>query len=597
MYNIKNDEHEHDRVNGGHGSMGREARNRNEYGGVEYMPTHRVNLDALIKRQDFERGVVSTIQGETPVFKLDELEMRKNFFRLLRKPDFQRTTNNWSPEMIVEFVRTFLDRELIPAIIIWHSQETEKIYLIDGAHRLSALIAWVNDDYGDGPISRQFFGDDIPALQRKLHNDTRQLMHNTIGSYADLILRAQNNPDNDTDISVRRGRVIATNIPPLQRVQGDAETAEKAFIRINESPAIIDPTELDIIKARRKPNTIATRALMQAGKGYQYWARFGDKGAEISTLASEVHDLLFGSVVEISTQSPDVPRAGQPYSAEAFKMVFDMVNIFNEVSPAMWQRPESKVRRGPKQAAEPLRDDTDGTLTLAFLERVKRVARFVNDTNYPGSLGLDPAVYSYGATGKFHPGAFLASLKFAQELKNENKLSEFTEVRADFEEFLVRHKYFINQLGHSKGSRLRPLDSMLTMYKKIMDALIDGRRAGIRMHDGDIIDRLRSDLRLKDLKEKELGEDAKDDPNATRRTKFSKTVQAAAVVREILENRARCPICGARFPPHARSKDHVVRKEDGGLGSLDNLQFTHAYCNEGYKEAQVARERRLQPQS
>src|SRR5205085_12174774 len=104
------------------------------------MPTHKVNLDALIKRQDFESGVVSTIQGENPVFKLDELEQRKTFFTLLRKPDFQRTTNNWSPEKIVEFVRTFLDKELIPAVIIWHSQQTEKIYLIDGAHRISALI-------------------------------------------------------------------------------------------------------------------------------------------------------------------------------------------------------------------------------------------------------------------------------------------------------------------------------------------------------------------------------------------------------------------------------------------------------------------------
>lgn len=156
------------------------------------MATHRVNLDALIKRQDFETGVVSTIQGELPVFKLDELESRKTLFTLLRKPDFQRTTNNWTPEMIVEFVRTFLDKELIPAIIIWHSQQTEKVYLIDGAHRVSALIAWVNDDYGYGTISKQFFAEPIPDLQRKLHFQTKDLMAKEIGSYADLVLKAAN---------------------------------------------------------------------------------------------------------------------------------------------------------------------------------------------------------------------------------------------------------------------------------------------------------------------------------------------------------------------------------------------------------------------
>ena len=203
------------------------------------MATHRVNLDALIKRQDFETGVVSTVIGETPVFKPDELESRKTFFTLLHKPDFQRTTNNWSQEMVVEFVRTFLDKELIPALIIWHSQETEKIYLIDGAHRLSALIAWVNDDYGYGSISKNFFGDSIPDLQRKLHDQTRALINEKIGSYADVQMKAANSPDDDNiSTEVRRGRVMAGRTPPMQRVEGDAGTAEKAFLRINGSPAI-----------------------------------------------------------------------------------------------------------------------------------------------------------------------------------------------------------------------------------------------------------------------------------------------------------------------------------------------------------------------
>jgi len=39
---------------------------------------------------------------------------------------------------------------------------------IDGAHRLSALIAWVNDDYGAGAISQRFFGDNISVAQKAL---------------------------------------------------------------------------------------------------------------------------------------------------------------------------------------------------------------------------------------------------------------------------------------------------------------------------------------------------------------------------------------------------------------------------------------------
>ena len=544
------------------------------------MPTHKVNLDALIKRQDFETGVVSTVLGENPVFKLDELESRKTFYSLLRKPDFQRTTNNWSPEMIKEFVRTFLDKELIPALIIWHSQQTEKIYLIDGAHRLSALIAWVNDDYGYGTISKQFFGDGIPILQQKLHHETRELIAKEIGSYADLQMKAANNPDEETDVAVRRGRVITTSTPPVQRVPGSAATAEKAFLRINGSPAIIDPTEFDIIQARRKPNTIATRALMQAGKGYQYWSRFKDKATDISNLSAEVHNLLFGQIVEIGTQSPDVPRAGQPYSAEAFKMILDMVNIFNDITPIMWQ--ESRRKKIAKNKADSLPDfpdDSDGTATLAFLDRIKKVARFGFDPSLAGSLGLDPAVYCYGPE-KFYTAAYLATLKFAMELKSQDKLFEFTRVRREFEDFLVRHKSFIKDISHGKGSRTRPLETLMTMYRIVLECIFEGLKK-----DDEIIGKLMKNSALKSTL-KALESRAEESQIAAKRKRktFPKSVQQAAVLLATLDSRTRCTECGARLAPFSRSKDHIIQKEKGGDSTVENLQFTHPYCNTGYKQ-------------
>jgi hypothetical protein len=51
-----------------------------------------------------------------PSFKLEELKADRLYFKVLRKPDFQRETTNWSPETIVEFVKSFLDGELIPSI-------------------------------------------------------------------------------------------------------------------------------------------------------------------------------------------------------------------------------------------------------------------------------------------------------------------------------------------------------------------------------------------------------------------------------------------------------------------------------------------------
>ena len=57
--------------------------------------------------------------------------------------------------------------------------------MIDGAHRLSALIAWVHDDYGDGEVSRRFFQNDLPDEQMRAARKTRELVNSQVGSYQD----------------------------------------------------------------------------------------------------------------------------------------------------------------------------------------------------------------------------------------------------------------------------------------------------------------------------------------------------------------------------------------------------------------------------
>ncbi len=57
----------------------------------------------------------------------------------LRKPDFQRETAEWDARRVVGIIRSFIKDELIPAIILWQNQEL--LFIIDGSHRLSALIA------------------------------------------------------------------------------------------------------------------------------------------------------------------------------------------------------------------------------------------------------------------------------------------------------------------------------------------------------------------------------------------------------------------------------------------------------------------------
>ena len=536
--------------------------------------THLVNLDALIRREDFvaKEGEQSPNRRLSNQLKVEDLE--RTYFNLLRKPDFQRETASWSPETVADFVRSFLDGELIPAVIMWWSNLNGTVFVIDGAHRLSALMAWVHDDYGDGKTSLEFWGHAIPDGQKKFAKATKKLIEDQIGPYQRLKYIAANPEQAPDDKTLFRARNIATFKIDLQWVEGNAATAETSFFKINGNASPIDPTELAIIKARKKPNALATRALMNAGTGHKYWSEFPEETQNrIEELSKEIYEGLFRPILETPIKTLDLPIAGQAYSANAFKMIFDLLNMVNRVTPAMW---DEKPRKRQKNVVQRLENDADGQVTVQFLSRVKRAASLVSG-NSPRSLGLHPVVYYYGVTGRFQPIAFLSTVKFVQELEERNQFSKFTDIRREFEEFLISHKHFVSALGHTYGGRTRSLEPLVSMYRTVFDELAAGHG-----HDA-----VQSRL-LKDSPS--LGLRAASEPgSATRRMKFGKDEKNESFLQQALESPNRCNICNARLHVKGITTDHRKRKQDGGLSTADNAQPTHPYCNSGYKESQHAK--------
>jgi Protein of unknown function DUF262 len=93
--------------------------------------------------------------------------VRKVGYLTLRKPDFQRETAAWSPEAVCSFLESFVSGDLIPAVICWQSASRLN-FVIDGAHRISVVIAWLLDDYGAGDESKTFYANNIPPEQREI---------------------------------------------------------------------------------------------------------------------------------------------------------------------------------------------------------------------------------------------------------------------------------------------------------------------------------------------------------------------------------------------------------------------------------------------
>jgi hypothetical protein len=64
---------------------------------------------------------------------------------------------------------------------------------------------------------------------------------------------------------------------------------------------------------------------------------------------------------------------------------------------------------------------------------------------------------------------------------------------------------------------------------------------------------------------------------------FNIETKSAAFLRDALREPLRCSICGGLIHYNSISIDHIQRREDGGLGTIDNAQLSHPYCNTSIK--------------
>lgn len=507
-----------------------------------------VNLDALIPREDFavqgsgdEAPALQTIQ-------VRDLEKVSFFFGAIRKPDFQRETSEWAPQRVVGLIKTFIEGELIPAIILWKNRDL--IFVIDGSHRLSALIAWVQDDYGDGAVSHSFFENFIPEEQQKVAKLTRELVAKQIGSY-DNYRKAIENPEAFGPDVVARTRRLGSLGLQLQWVRGDAHKAEDSFIRINQQAAMIKPPELELIKSRKKPGAIAARAIIRRGTGHKYWSLFSLAAqGEIQEIAADIHELMFEPNLRYPLKTLDLPAGGSVYSGTALRMVFDLISL--------------------SVGAADTADDEEGGRTIDYLRRTRRVMRMVL-SNHPSSLGLHPAIYFYSWTGKQQPILFLVMATLMVKLERNKGIDEFVRFRARFEEFLIKNRSLLNQVIRKFGTKDSGAKHLTDFYEFVLHEIAEG---------GGIESTVQSLIAAKNFSYIQPAETPyKGVPGA----KFSNQVKSGAVMSQLLPTALRCAICKGYLPTQAISIDHVERRADGGSSGSENAAMTHPYCNSTYK--------------
>lgn len=516
-----------------------------------------VNLDALIGRADL--AVPGEAAEDIVSLPITGLEPKGFLYPALRKPDFQRETANWSPEQVADLVRTFAFRDLIPAVILWRAGKD--VFVIDGAHRLSALIAWVHDDYGDGEVSRRFFHNFIPEAQIKAAEKARAIVQSEVGSYRDHKVAIEYPDSSRPDIAARAARIGWQDIQSQWIRNADHDKAEKAFFRINQGGTKIDVTEQRILSARQSATALSARAILRAGTGHSYWKKFSEENrTKIEELGREVYDLLFKPSISMPISTLDLPTAGQGYGPHVLPMLFDLVNIVNDVQVA----DSTRKQKGKDEA---LKIDPNGDATINYLTMTRDLLRRIC-SKHAASLGIHPAIYFYSPNGAFQASALLSFVSLIKNWETKD-FREFSEVRSSVESFLLENNIIREAIGRL-GSGIRSRPRIVSLYKSMIREFMTGN------NPKDFYASLRKNEEFSFLLSH---------PNTTpvylesAGGEFTRGTKGAAYLRDALPVAPKCPTCGGIMHVNGMQVGHIKPRRQGGTGELVNSQMQHPFCN------------------
>ncbi len=517
-----------------------------------------VNLDAMISRADFavDLGGRSPAHENLNTISIRDFTQGALLGPSLRKPDFQRETNHWTPEQVVSLLECFVNGDLIPSVILW--QSPTYLFVIDGGHRLSVLRAWIEDDYGDGHHSQKFFGYLISKAQSQAAKTTRDLINQRIGSWKQFEAKINDSTNLPPTDRTKVTTVVSRGLP-IQWVKGDADKAEASFFKINTKGTPLDEVEELLLRNRGKSVSIASRAIIRAGQGHKYWSSFASTVAsEIESSAQKLHICLFDPEVQKPVKTIDLPLGGPKSVRTALETLIE----FNLIA--------ARNQQGEPKKIEDVPEDVTGKNTVELLRKGLYLAQRLTG-NDGGSLGLHPAVYFYGPTGRHSGPMFMGTVALVAKklVANDGQFfKKFTSVRQRLESLLIEQKDLIATIIQKLSSKVRT-----STYSTLLEQLIrELETVEATLSPEQIVKLAGLEGRLL------LGE------TTTKSTKFSDDTKSKVFIRTALVSALRCSICnGYLNVEKSVSYDHVERKRSGGLGDASNCQLAHPYCNQSIK--------------
>lgn len=313
-----------------------------------------------------------------------------------------------------------------------------------------------------------------------------------------------------------------------------------------------------MLKSRKKPNSIAARAIIHSGAGHKYWSKFAPEiQTQIEQLAIDINDLLFTPEYDTPAMTTELPIGGKGHSNQTLELILNLINLANNV---IVEDKKGKIE------ADDIPDDVEGVSTIEYLKRTKQALSRIT-TKESHSLGLHPAVYFYSNTGRHQFTSLMAWMEMIKDMDLHKSFRKFKDIRRTFEDFFLKYKIFVNQTITKQGSGAKGYKKLFRMFKLI----VEGFEAG-KTEEG-ILRLLKEDKEFFFLNpdDKETAPLSKKD--------FSPENKSVVYFKQAFPNPLVCALCNGYVHPKSMQVDHIIKKEHGGIGHPDNGQITHPYCN------------------
>lgn len=553
---------------------------------------HLIQRDGLLyERSDSKAGDPGEYRKTLLIRDLEKGTQRA----LLRKPDFQRATYAWSPEDCVDLLEAVMTERVVPSVILWLDPVGSQ-YVLDGGHRISVLLAWIQDDWGDGATVHQLGDETLENAAKQAATEVRKLLaERRIGSFIEheqaikeynRLIGEEKVPNDHMSPSTlamancyRRWQSVEAGFPILW-VRGDYQKAEASFLAINKSGQRLSEWETSLVENRTAAFARIVMSIAYPDRARHCWPNQGVSGVDVSILNAvldkvrTIRERLFefpyvqpikDHRVPLLGHSSAQPDSGPTYVAEVLTVVEGRRGLPSDT--------KELLARGRSANAADLLQKAD-LLTSDALQAIDNIYG-----PSPRSLSLLPLVYFYNGDGMCIRSllfGFLHWMVFGTDTAIVNRKLLFTIYRESFEATLIRHKgQIVNRFSRRIGSG-GEVTLQLGLYFNGLLALLIKFKGSINSTEFDaehaeLVENYSS-------KKKDL-----DEPKAvaaSRDRAFRGTTKKKIHVDLIIKGLQFCEICGGMFYPGAHTQiDHKERFRDGGQTTVDNGRVVHPFCN------------------